>query len=199
MISLQPRAFVIKNFINDFEASEIIRLASPSLALSQVGDGEAGRFASNTRTSFNTWIRRDRNPIIDTLFKRASDLIQIDESLLTRDKCAEDLQVVHYENGQKYDSHHDWGVSGYPESRFLTLLLYLTDMASPDAGGETAFTKANHGKGVKVHPGKGSAVLFYDLLEDGNGDDLSLHAALPCTKGEKWLANFWVWDPVIRF
>ena len=27
------------------------------------------------------------------------------------------------------------------------------------------------------------------------GDDLSLHAALPVTRGEKWLANFWIWDP----
>ena len=47
------------------------------------------------------------------------------------------------------------------------------------------------GLGFKVEPRKGSAVLFYNLLEDGNGDDLSLHAALPVWKGEKWLANFW--------
>ena len=45
-------------------------------------------------------------------------------------------------------------------------------------------------------PKKGSAVLFYNLLPDGNGDDLALHAALPCNEGEKWLANFWVWDDV---
>ena len=50
----------------------------------------------------------------------------------------------------------------------------------------------------KVQPGKGSAVLFYNLLEDGNGDDLALHAALPVNEGEKWLANFWVWDPKMR-
>jgi prolyl 4-hydroxylase len=48
---------------------------------------------------------------------------------------------------------------------------------------------------LQVQPGKGSAVLFYNLLEDGNGDDLALHAALPVNEGEKWLANFWVWDP----
>ena len=47
---------------------------------------------------------------------------------------------------------------------------------------------------MKVKPVKGTAVLFYNLLEDGNGDDLALHAALPVIKGEKWLANFWVWD-----
>lgn len=28
-----------------------------------------------------------------------------------------------------------------------------------------------------------------------SGDDLSLHAALPVNRGEKWLANFWIWDP----
>ena len=39
-------------------------------------------------------------------------------------------------NGQHYDAHHDWGVSGYPESRYLTLLLYLTEMEGPNAGGE---------------------------------------------------------------
>ena len=58
-----------------------------------------------------------------------------------------------------------------------------------------AFPKAAGGEGFKLHPGRGSAVLFYNLLEDGNGDDASLHAALPVTRGEKWLANFWVWDP----
>ena len=49
-----------------------------------------------------------------------------------------------------------------------------------------------------VHPGKGSAVLFYSQLEDGNMDDYSLHAALPVKKGEKWLCNVWIWDPSVR-
>lgn len=106
------------------------------------------------------------------------------------------MQVVHYINGQKYDSHHDWGVSGSPESRFITMLMYLSDQADPEAGGETAFPKGGVGGGIKVKPVKGTAVFFYNLLEDGNGDDLSLHAALPVWRGEKWLANFWIWDPM---
>ena len=105
------------------------------------------------------------------------------------------MQVVHYINGQKYDAHHDWGVSGHPESRIITLLLYLTDMPDAHAGGETAFPKGADGFGFKVQPKKGTAVLFYNLLEDGNGDDLAMHAAQPVMHGEKWLANFWVWDP----
>lgn len=198
VISLAPRAFVIEGFLNDFEASEIVRLANPSLHHSEVGDTETGNFESDTRTSQNTWLPRQRSPVTETLYRRAADLLQIDEKHLMRSVGAEDMQVVHYVNGQKYDSHHDWGVSGYPESRFLTLLLYLNDMAAPDAGGETSFPKAADGRGIKVHPGKGNAVLFYDLLEDGNADELSLHAALPVRMCEKWLANFWVWDPKIH-
>lgn len=51
---------------------------------------------------------------------------------------------------------------------------------------------------AQVAPKKGQAVLFYNMLEDGNGADLSLHAALPVKRGEKWLANLWVWDPSRR-
>lgn len=163
---------------------------------SYVGDRDSGGARkSDTRTSRNTWLPRGSFPVTETLFRRAEQLLNISrlDSYNT-----EDLQVIHYINGQKYDSHHDWGVSGYPESRYITLLLYLNDMASIDAGGETSFPKGADGRGMKVHPGKGSAVMFYNLLEDGNGDDLSLHAALPVMKGEKWLANFWVWDPKIR-
>ncbi len=198
VISLAPRAFIINHFLSDYECDEIIRLAQPSLHHSEVGDVETGNFESNTRTSRNTWLSRSTTPLTDTLYRRAADLLQIDETHLWRNHGAEDIQVVHYTHGQKYDSHHDWGVSGYPESRYITLLLYLNDMASIDAGGETSFPKGADGRGMKVHPGKGSAVMFYNLLEDGNGDDLALHAALPVMKGEKWLANFWVWDPKIR-
>ena len=59
----------------------------------------------------------------------------------------------------------------------------------------TGFARSE--KGIKIHPGKGNAVLFYNLCEDGNGDVKSQHAALPVRKGEKWLANLWVWDPVL--
>lgn len=194
VISLQPRAFIIENFISDFEADEIIRLSAAKLRASSVGDSSTtGGFESSTRTSMNAWIPRHANQVLETLYARAAQLLQLEDSYITAN--AEHLQVVHYVNGQKYDAHHDWGVSGYPESRYITLLMYLTDKASPSAGGETAFPKAADGRGIKVHPGKGSAVLFYNLLPDGNGDDLALHAALPVREGEKWLANFWVWDP----
>jgi prolyl 4-hydroxylase len=195
VISRQPRAFIINNFISDAEADAIVKKARPLVTGSHVGDPDIGVQDSGTRTSKNTWLHRHAMPVTATVYTRAADLLGVDEKLLNAKKCAEDMQVVHYTHGEKYDAHHDWGVAGYPESRLITLLLYLTDMPSDTAGGETSFPKGNDGHGMKVRPKKGMAMLFYNLLEDGNGDDLSMHASLPTVQGEKWLANFWVWDP----
>lgn len=197
VISQAPKAFLINHFLSDTEVEAIIETAASKMSGSYVGNKDGGgERKSDTRTSRNGWVGRQSNAYTESLFRRAEHLLKVPKLDHTN---TEDMQVVHYVNGQKYDAHHDWGVSGYPESRLITLLLYLTDMPSPTAGGETAFPKGGaDGKGFKIHPGKGNAVLFYNLLEDGNGDDLALHAALPVLQGEKWLANFWVWDPRIN-
>jgi prolyl 4-hydroxylase len=160
-----------------------------------LGNVATGAFTTNTRTSKNTWVGRTANDVTETLYRRAAHLLNLDDGLLQTHTNSEEMQVVTYINGQKYDAHHDWGSHGSPATRLITLLLYLTDQETPNAGGETSFPKGANGKGFKVPPVKGNAVLFYNLLEDGNGDDLSLHAALPVFEGQKWLANFWVWDP----
>lgn len=193
VISMKPRAFLIRDFLSGFEADALVSIGRKRVEESWVGNNDAGgQRKSDTRTSRNTWIGRPTNGITESLYSRAEKVLNITRLDY---RNTEDIQLVHYSLGQRYDAHHDWGVSGSPESRYVTLLLYLSDMASPTAGGETAFPKANDGKGMKIHAGRGNAVLFYNLLEDGNADDLSLHAALPLKEGEKWLANFWVWDP----
>jgi len=193
VVSSKPRVFVIENFLNEFEANHVI-------ALAKVGEKDSvvsseGR-RSEIRTSSNSWVYRESDALIDSLHKRAGDVLQVDERLLHAHAACEPLQVVHYETGEKYGEHHDWFPEDYVETRMITMLLYLTDQASPNAGGETSFPKGGvDGLGFKVKPKRGTAVLFYNLLEDGNLDDLALHAALPVLEGEKWLANFWVWDP----
>jgi len=165
----------------------------------------------DTRTSLNTWLYREHDTIIDAIYRRAADLLRIDEALLrprspeehpnlsnTR-SLAEAMQLVHYEVGQQYTAHHDFGYGNAMKTnqpaRFATLLLYLNEGME---GGETQFPRwrnAHTGRGLDVEPVAGKAVLFYSQLPDGNMDDWSLHAALPVRKGEKWLMNLWVWDP----
>lgn len=83
-------------------------------------------------------------------------------------------------------------------SRFATILFYLNEGME---GGETSFPRWLNGETnevLKVKPEVGKAILFYNQLPDGNYDERSEHAALPVTKGEKWLTNLWVWVSEVK-
>ena len=67
-------------------------------------------------------------------------------------------------------------------NRTRTICVYLNHV---EAGGETVFPRAD----VSVAPVPGRAVVFDKLFADGQPDLESLHAGLPVTRGEKWLAT----------
>jgi prolyl 4-hydroxylase len=198
VISTEPSAFLVPKLFTDAEADYLVELGRATVAVSKTGQGESA-FVSKTRTSKNTFVPRHTSNITENLFSRISDLLNVPDSVLHHSNdegVAEHLQIVHYSVGQRYDAHHDWGVRGSdPRMRCITVLLYLNN---PPGGGHTSFPKAKRQPDeppLILHPGKGSAVVFYNILPDGNADDLALHAAMPVTHGEKWLANFWLWDP----
>lgn len=221
-LSVAPRVFEIKNFLSQKEVDHILHIAGGiDLSESTTGDvgsnskgGTSERVERKTRvrTSKNSWVAREKSPIIDAIYRRAADLTRIDESLLrlrTRDEnpetmdnvasLAETLQLVHYDVTQEYTAHHDFGYSDIEDDRqgerFATILFYLNDDMK---GGETAFPRYVNGKSfhpLKVKPEVGKAILFYSQLPDGNMDDFSQHAAKPIIEGEKWLINLWIWDP----
>jgi len=224
VVSCAPRAFEIQDFLSQTEVDHIMYLTT-GMKLHRsttAGDGATAKDAErdstkDTRTSLNTWVYREKSPIIDTIYRRAADLLRIDEALLrprskeeypdlkSKGSLAEALQLVHYDVGQEYTAHHDFGYSDFSlkdtqPARFATLLLYLNEGM---IGGATQFPRhvnAETGKGLHVEPKVGKAILFYSQLPDGNMDDWSHHAALPVKRGgdveEKWLMNLWVWDPV---
>eukprot|EP00729_Bicosta_minor_P012250 gene12250-9338_t len=184
ILSTSPKVILAKDFLSHDEADEIINLAKPKMVRSTTGTGDNAR-ADTTRTSQQTFLPKTHDVVIK-IYAKVAKLLNIDKDIVM--KQSEDLQVVHYDVGQEYKAHHDWGKEKV--TRFATVLLYLNDQASPAAGGETHFVKAD----LKVHPGKGSAVLFYNLLEDGSADDRSLHAALAVREGEKYICNVWLRD-----
>jgi prolyl 4-hydroxylase len=51
-----------------------------------------------------------------------------------------------------------------------------------DAGGRTVFPRL----GVGTEPIAGAAVFWYNLLESGDADTLTLHGACPMLHGTKW-------------
>jgi len=220
VLSCAPRVLEIPNFLSPVEIQHILDLAG-GIQLSESKTGESGiggypdeTNRKKTRTSFNSWVPRERSEVIDAIYRRSADLVRIDESLLRfrgedeypdipnedRRTTAESLQLVHYGLKQEYTAHHDFGHtsidSANQPARFLTLLFYLNDGME---GGETSFPRwvnAETFHSLRVTPQAGKAILFYSQLPDGNMDDFSQHAAEPVKAGEKWLINLWIWDPV---
>lgn len=161
VLSCEPRVFEIKNFLSEVEVDHILELATGmklKRSMTQAGTSAKQTTSETTRTSRNTWVPRQKSPVIDAIYRRAADLLQLDEALLrrrsedefpdlnTKGSIAEDLQLVHYDVSQQYTPHHDWSIPnsqsvGQP-SRFATILLYLNGGDGDDLeGGETAFPK----------------------------------------------------------
>lgn len=210
VLSCAPRVYEIADFLSPLEVRHILQLAGQEdLKKSTTGDPKVKQEFSKTRTSKNSWIERERSPIVDAIYRRAADVMRIDEALLrhrvdgerpdfpAHQSLAELLQLVHYDVGQEYTAHHDFAYppldDTYQQSRFATLLLYLNEGME---GGETTFPRWSNAETfeqLKVVPKIGKAVLFYSILPDGNMDDLSQHEARKLRLGEKWLINLWVW------
>jgi prolyl 4-hydroxylase len=160
VLSCAPRVFEIQNFLSQVEVNHILDLAKEEdLHLSMTGESGAEKIEGeneikSTRTSFNSWLAREKSPIVDSIYRRAADLLRIDEALLRHrgdgehpdfdndGTVAESLQLVHYEGGQEYTAHHDFGYSAvdnkWQNARFATLLFYLNEGM---VGGTTEFPR----------------------------------------------------------
>ena len=102
----------------------------------------------------------------------------------------EQIQVLKYEIGQFYDTHHDfipdqWDMMCGP--RMLTLFMYLNDDFQ---GGHTLFPNIH----VDVTPMVGSAVLWPNVMPRDlfSQDDRTYHKAMPLLQGTKYAANVWI-------
>lgn len=200
-LSWKPRAFLFKKFLTDEECDHLVNMSRPSLTKSSVVDTDTGKpMDSEVRTSTGTFYQRGHDEVITRIEERVAAATMVPVS------NQEGLQILHYENGQKYEPHFDYFLEKYNQDemhggqRYLTMLMYL---ATPEEGGETVFPDAevkSSGpglsdcalKGLANKPYKGDALLFYSLTPDGKEDLRSLHGSCPTLKGEKWSATKWV-------
>lgn len=205
VIALKPRVLRVSNFLSDYECEAIIEHHKPLMRRSTTGNGENAR-EEKQRTSKSARMYRKRlsdsgyvhfTHLADAVYRRLANAVGIPEELLSNDEIAEPFNIVHYLTTQEYTPHFDTGVSESDQSRFLSSLMYFN---TPTSGGATSFPKSplpNGGQGLVVPATKGSLVFFYDLLEDGNFDEYSIHAGEPVEEGEKWIAASWLWDPAL--
>ncbi|XP_052189463.1 probable prolyl 4-hydroxylase 4 [Diospyros lotus] len=205
-VSWKPRAFVYEGFLTDEECNHLISLAKSELKRSAVADNDSGQSKlSEVRTSSGMFIRKGKDPIVAGI----EDKITM-WTFLPKEN-GEDIQVLRYEHGQKYDPHYDYFADKVNivrgGHRMATVLMYLSNVES---GGETVFPSAEEPsrrrsssasdedlsecakKGIAVKPRKGDALLFFNLHPDAVPDPISLHGGCPVIEGEKWSATKWI-------
>ncbi|GMH08346.1 hypothetical protein Nepgr_010186 [Nepenthes gracilis] len=204
-ISWKPRAFVYEGFLTDEECDHLVSLAKSELKRSAVADNLSGQSKlSEVRTSSGMFISKSKDAIVDRIEDKIATW-----TFLPKEN-GEDIQVLRYEHGQKYDPHYDYFVDKVNIARgghrTATVLMYLSDVAK---GGETTFPSAEESprhksstsddnlsdcakKGIAVKPHKGDALLFFSLFPSATPDPSSLHGGCPVIEGEKWSATKWI-------
>nr|AFK35574.1 unknown [Lotus japonicus] len=204
-VSWKPRAFVYEGFLTGLECDHLISLAKSELKRSAVADNLPGDSKlSEVRTSSGMFISKKKDPIVAGIEDKISAW-----TFLPKEN-GEDMQVLRYEHGQKYDPHYDYFTDKVNivrgGHRMATVLLYLTNVTR---GGETVFPVAEEPprrrgletnsdlsecakKGIAVKPRRGDALLFFSLHTTAIPDTDSLHAGCPVIEGEKWSATKWI-------
>lgn len=199
-LSWHPRAFLYTGFLTPEECDHLIDLARGKLQKSMVADNESGEsIESEVRTSSGMFLQKRQDEIVADIEARiaAWTFLPVENG--------ENIQILHYEHGQKYEPHydffHDKANQELGGHRVATVLMYLSDVES---GGETVFPNSEvkftkdetwsecAKRGHAVKPRKGDALLFFSLHPDATTDSSSLHASCPVIEGEKWSATKWI-------
>lgn len=186
-----PWVIQLDNVLSPEEAAHLIELGaiegyqrSADVGKLSVTGGHDAKISTG-RTSTNAWCMGVcyHNATAQAVIHRLSDLTGVPE------RNSEYLQMLRYEPGQYYNSHHDYighHLVRQQGPRILTFYLYLNDV---EAGGGTEFDKL----GLEVKPKVGRAVLWPSVLNEAPSrkDDRTMHAALPVEAGIKYGANAW--------
>ncbi|KAF4117660.1 hypothetical protein G5714_002213 [Onychostoma macrolepis] len=172
----EPRIIRYHDIISDREIEILKNISRPLLSRS-----ETKRGVSKIRTSQSVFLKEDY-PVVARVNQRIANITGLSM------KSAEDLQVQNYGIGGRYEPHYD---SGDDENeRIATFLIYVSVALVISPNGIINIIGLHFG--VALKPKKGSAVLWYNLLKNGNVDLYTEHAGCPVLKGNKWVANKWI-------
>jgi prolyl 4-hydroxylase len=187
----EPNIVLLGDFLSKDECDRLIEAARPRMQRSTTADRFTGADqVDSVRTSRGMFFRRGETPLIQTIETRIQRLLDwpIDRG--------EDLQVLHYRPGERYEPHHDYfdpNSAGAPVllarggQRIATLLMYLRE---PERGGETTFPEL----GLRFAAKRGCALFFsYDRPHPSTK---TLHGGAPVIVGEKWVATKWLREGV---
>lgn len=179
-ISDAPIIRSYRSFLSERECAYLMGMARPHLRPSFVTNPTTGRqmphpIRSSTGMSFGP---TQEDLVVRRINERIAALIGVDV------ECGEPLHILRYTPGQEYKPHTD-GMPGEANQRIWTVLIYLNDGYG---GGATSFPCL----GIDFRGTVGDALIFHNVDAVGVPNMATLHAGLPVTDGEKWLATRWI-------
>ena len=153
---------VLSGFLTDAECDFIKKYASHRMVPSGLATMDSTKSEVGVRTSTQTFMERGGTAQIRHLEERAHNLTRLPYEL------GENIQVVRYEEGQKYGAHRDFfnpndyhrqpsmlrSVEYGARNRLATVFWYL-ETVSEGHGGETFFPRALNAEGREYHPWNG--------------------------------------------
>jgi prolyl 4-hydroxylase len=163
-------------------------MAIPRFKRATVQNYKTGELeTANYRVSKTAWLKEEEHPHVAVIYKRTNQITGLNM------KTSEELQVSNYGLGGHYEPHYDFArreeknafASLGTGNRIATWLIYESE---GHQGGMTVFLNL----GISLKPVKRSAVFWYNLHQNGEGDDRTRHAACPVLAGTKWVSNFWI-------
>lgn len=188
VMSQRPHVMRIDKLLSADECRLLVACAQPGLRRSATVDPVTGQArAMALRTSSDASF----DPVVEDVALRVVQL-RLARAARVELVQAEHLVVLRYGPGEEYRPHRDYlppdaVAQDRPQAgnRSRTICTYLNHV---EGGGQTVFPRAD----MSVEPVAGRAVVFDNLFTDGRPDPESLHAGMPVTKGEKWLATLWL-------
>ena len=187
-----PWVIVLDNFTTPEECKKMIQLGheegyerSKDVGHTQKFDGSFDAVQSRGRTSENAWCSERsgcrNDPIIQDVMNRIGRILDIDP------RNSEDLQLLKYEKGQFYNSHHDYIQHQKDRQcgpRILTVFMYLNEV---EAGGGTRFTDLD----ITVTPKVGRVLIWPSVYDSDpmEKDPRMTHEAMPVEAGIKFGSN----------
>jgi prolyl 4-hydroxylase len=185
-----PVIRVLEGLLSDEECDELIAQSKPRLQRSLTVDVDGRHQTDERRTSLGMFFRNGETPLVQRIEQRIASLLDMPTD------HGEGLQILHYLPGQEYEPHYDWfdptqpgfeAITAKGGQRIASVVMYLN---TPEQDGGTYFPAL----GLTVTAMRGSAVYFaYET-----GDEASLHAGLPVTRGDKWIATKWLRERPFR-
>ena len=190
ILSKENNVLKFRNFLTPIECSYIKAAAAPSIQPSSTVHPHTGELIKNE-------IRTSSSSNFDPV-SRDHFIFSVDERIAaateTTVEQGEPLNVLYYRIAEEYKFHYDFLSANNEDERRLLKeggqrkYTFLISLSEEYTGGETYFPRLD----VKYRGQLGDALMFQNTGSDGQPNELMLHAGMPITGGQKWVASKWI-------